>query len=104
MLRRKAVIACYNQKRHDFQQAPNEEELEMPIAAQWPARIVLRTTWRKDRCTLVLDRRTANARRIDRKHSNEKWGESEIVGLLMQPQAQNGQAPQSQKTDEFSTL
>jgi len=34
MLRRKDVIACYNQKRHDFQQATDEEEMEQPIAAQ----------------------------------------------------------------------
>lgn len=28
MLRRKDVIACYNQKRHDFQQATDDEEME----------------------------------------------------------------------------
>ena len=34
MLRRRDVIACYNQKRHAFQQATDDEEIEHPIAAQ----------------------------------------------------------------------
>jgi CIC family chloride channel protein len=34
MLRRRDVIACYNQKRHDFQQSADDDQLDQPIAAQ----------------------------------------------------------------------
>jgi CIC family chloride channel protein len=34
MLRRRDVIACYNQQRHDFQKATDDEEAEQPSAAQ----------------------------------------------------------------------
>lgn len=34
MLRRRDVIACYNEKRRDFQQATDNEEADQPVAAQ----------------------------------------------------------------------